>query len=182
MTAARTPAAPAARRASSKARTSKAPAHRASEPRGRSRVALRLRRARAVLAGACCLAGVLLVFELPLGELVHQRSDLAGVEAELRASSAQDHRLEAEITSLGRPSTVAAIAHQDYGLVDKGQLSYVILPTSGSGSSLLGSSKVPAGDLVPPSVSPYAPAPAAVPARRSPGLWERIAQRLEFWR
>ena len=143
--------------------------------------ARRLRRARAALAGACCLAGLLVAFELPLGQLLRQRGDLAHLDAALRSARAADGRLTGEIAALHKGATVQAIAHAEYGLVTRGQRAYAILPAAGSGAELTARPSLPLTDLVPASVSPYAPLPAAPPPNRE-GLWRRVVNRLAFWR
>lgn len=141
----------------------------------------RVRRARAALAGACCVAGLLAVFELPVGQLLRQRGDLARLNAELHNTRAADRHLSGEILALNRPATVAAIAHAEYGLVHPGQRAYAVLPAAGSGAELTARPSLPLSDLVPPSVSPYAPLAGPPPAPRT-GLWQRVMNRLAFWR
>ncbi|MCU1489215.1 MAG: hypothetical protein JWM85_620 [Acidimicrobiaceae bacterium] len=146
---------------------------------------VRVGRARAALVGAAVLSVAVLVLELPLGELLRQRQDLASAGSQLAAVQAADKHLAADVASLKRPATVAAIAHQDYGLVQKGQRAYVVLPTAGSPSALAGSGTIPTADLVPSSVSPYGSADSSgssAPARPTAGLWRRVLDRLEFWR
>lgn len=143
--------------------------------------ARRLRRARAALAGACCLAGALLVVELPLGQLVQQHSQLASVDRQLAAVSRANAHLRGAIAALRQPATVGAIAHQEYGLIQRGQKAYAILPSAGSGASLVARTTVPRADLVPTSVSPYPTANGPAPALTG-GLWRRVVDRLAFWR
>lgn len=142
--------------------------------------ALRLRRARAALVTSLVVGGLVVATQLPIGELIHQRSDLATVDAELGAANAAASRLRHDVASLGQPQTIANIAHQDYGLVNKGQTTYVVLPSSG-GAAQLSNPEIPKGDLMPSSLSPYAPVKAAV-ARSAGSLWHRVLKRLEFWR
>lgn len=152
-----------------------APRRRAHSPATR-----RLHRARAAFIGACGVALALLVFEVPVSELVHQGGELAAVDARLTATNAANARLSADVAALHKDSTVAAIAHEEYGLVERGQLAYVVLPAKGSGADLLGATKLPADDLVPAALSPYAPLTVSSP--KSPSLWRRVLDRLEFWR
>lgn len=152
----------------------------ATKRRRASTGALRLRRARAALVTSLVVGGVVVATQLPIGELVHQRSDLATVDAELGAAHAAVSRLRHDVASLGQPQTIANIAHQDYGLVNKGQTTYVVLPSSGAASQL-STPAIPTGDLMPSSLSPYAAVKAAI-ARPAGSLWHRVLKRLEFWR
>ena len=84
-------------------------------------------------------------------------------------------------------ATIAAIAHQDYGLVRPGQRSYVILPGPGSPAIAdpLAMGSIPTADLVaaPTSANVVTP-PATAPAVAGPkgSLWSRMLEHLEFWR
>jgi hypothetical protein len=84
---------------------------------------------------------------------------------------------------LSSDSTIAAIAHEQYGLIHPGQTSYVILPAAGSPA---------ANGLTTPSIAPQdlIEAPAGSPrttssSTSSPGVggfWSRFTGHLEFWR
>jgi cell division protein FtsB len=146
-----------------------------------------LYRARMVFIIAVVFAIGAIAVEFPLSELLRQRSELAGLATQLQAVDSHNAVLRSDIASLSQPSTIASIAHQDYGLVRPGQRSYVILPGPGSSAIAdpLAMGAIPAADLVaaPTSasvVTPPAPAPAPAPLKGS--FWTRVANRLEFWR
>ncbi len=141
---------------------------------------LHLRRARAALVASLVVGGLVVATQLPITELVHQRGDLATVDAELAAASSAVGRLRHDIASLRQPQAIANIAHQDYGLVRKGQTTYVVLPSSGAASQL-SKPQIPRSDLMPTSLSPYAAVKAAI-SRPAGSLWHRVLKRLEFWR
>lgn len=147
-----------------------------------------IRRAQLVLCGAIVLAAVIVGTQLPLGQIFGQRASIARETAELQQLQAQDAALSAQVHSLGQPSTVAVIAHQQYGLVYPGQISYVILPEATSAgrsqSGPLSSVTIPKSDLVPSDALIAAaaqPAPPASPDGHT-GFLGQVLQRLEFWR
>lgn len=145
-----------------------------------------IRRARLTLFVAMVLAAVIVGAELPIGQLVHESSSLASASAQLRQLQAENRALSAAVHSLGQDSTVAKLAHEQYLLVKPGQRAYVILPTpsdNGSTPGPLTTSRLPTGVLVPSdaAIDPTAPAPAAG-AEGSPGTWQQVLNRLEFWR
>jgi hypothetical protein len=108
---------------------------------------------------------------------------------QLNLLQAQNRALSAEVSSLRQSSTVARIAHQEYGLVGKGERSIVVLPSptatrdsgAGSGAGPLNSTGVPKSDLV-PSDAIVSPSAGASHPKKTPDFWERVLQRLEFWR
>ena len=140
-----------------------------------------LRRAR--LALLACLVGsfVLLVLWFPLGELMGQRSNLGVLSAELTSVEAKNQALKADVSALHSNAAIAALAHGQYGLVGRGQISYVILPAKGSssGAAALDPRPIPVADLV---AQDLAPAPSPPPTGTEPGFWSRFVDRLEFWR
>lgn len=142
-----------------------------------------LARARLGLILAALSALAIVGFELPFGELLHQRAELQVLDVQLAALDARNASLHADITALSQSSTIAAIAHEEYGLIRPGQRSFVILPAAGAGTSVaLSAPSIPPQDLVaaPPGSSGVIAATAAEHA--SPGFWERFADRLAFWR
>ncbi len=150
---------------------------------------IRLYRAKLSLVAATLIAAVLLATQLPLGELLHQRSQLAAATTELSVVAAHNRQLVADVAALQQRATIAEIAHQEYGLVWRGQRAFVVLPetsaaTSSSGS--LGFTKLAPADLVAGdgaalAGSGIAPSPPT-PAAPQPGLWTKVLARVEFWR
>ena len=139
-----------------------------------------LYRARLVLLGAGFAAIALVAAEFPFALLFHQRSELAVASGQLATVSQRNAGLRGDIRALQSNATIAEIAHEDYGLVDPGQLSYVILPPAGSAAvNSLTSDAIAPRDLVAPSAEVFA-RPRARAA--GPGLWSRFLGRLEFWR
>lgn len=145
-----------------------------------------LHRARIALVAALVLSLAILVTQLPISTLVHQRGELTVATGQLAAARAENAQLSSQIAALRRPSTVAAIAHAQYGLIEPGQIEYEIphLPGGATGTSSLAPPSVPHGDLLPPTASPVGPPPSATPASTaSPqGLWSQVVSRLAFWR
>ena len=147
---------------------------------GRARILLLL----ALVAGIAITAT-----EFPLGQLMRGRAEVAQATQQLTQFQGQNRALASAVRSLHQDGTVSRIAHQDYGLVAKGQRSVVVLPSRvpgagahGDGSGPLSATSVPKTDLVPSDaiVSPTSPATSTAP--KPPGFWERVLHRLEFWR
>jgi len=146
-------------------------------------------RARIALLVALLVGLVITATEFPLGQLMRGRAEVTEAGQQLKRLQAENRALAAEVRSLHQSGTVARIAHQDYGLVDRGQVSVVVLPSAraardagaGSGAGPLSSTGVPKSDLV-PSDAIVSPSPGAGPRRKTAGFWERVLQRLEFWR
>ncbi len=145
----------------------------------------RLHRARLALLVAVALAGALVVTQLPLGELLSQRRQLAITGQQLAEISARNAALRAENAALRQPATIEAIAHQEYGLVRPGQLAFVILPPSSSSSaSAISQAPLPRSDLVAGSAAALTGLGATSSGTGStgPGVLGRTLQQLEFWR
>jgi len=142
-----------------------------------------LRRARLALAAALVLAAAIIGFEFPFAELVHQRGELASLDASVAHVVGADAALRADIAALSSSATLAAIAHEQYGLVRPGQQPYVVLPpTRAAGPpSGLETPEIPPADLIaaPPGTTGATGSPSAP---SEPGFWARVVDRLEFWR
>ena len=149
-----------------------------------------LYRARASLLLAGGLATALLVVELPIGELLHQRTQLALVSGELARVDATNAALAGDITALGKAATIASIAHAEYGLVRSGQRAYSVVAPGSSGAVApgLASHVVPGVDLVLSSANALLAEQTTRPRTNVDGtpatgsLWSRVLDRLEFWR
>ena len=141
-----------------------------------------LYRARIFLVAAVLAAIVLLVLELPLSTILRQRGQIATASHELGLVQRRNTELRADVAALRENSAIAAIAHEEYGLVQPGQQSFVILPSAGASnaSGLLGTRSLPASDLVVQASDPSTPAAKSAPAHSS--LTSRVLDRLEFWR
>lgn len=148
-----------------------------------------LRRARAVFVAALFLAAGLLVAEFPLAGLVHARTSASTAAAELAAVRAENAALSRQVKALQSPwsPAIAALAHEEYGLVRPGESSVEVLPAhdavspDGSGDpsvASLGATTIPHADLV-PSDAVLAPEDAGVGEGGS--FWHRLVERLEFW-
>ncbi len=143
---------------------------------------MELRRARLSLLAATGLASAILAFEVPFGELAHQRGELATAAGQLARIRSLDQQLASDVSSLRESSTIAAIAHGEYGLVRPGQQAYVLL---GSGAASRGAAPslvqhvLAQSDLVVPSVDALA---TPVSADSSASLWSRVLDHLAFWR
>lgn len=132
----------------------------------------------AALVGAV----IVVAAEFPLNELLHQHAELALTQEQLATLASRNSSLNADVIALSSNSTVNAIAHEEYGLVQPGQSSYVILPAANSAAAKQGLSAavIPPQDLI-------ASGPAAASASTPPdqvaaqGFWSRFAAHLEFW-
>jgi cell division protein FtsB len=140
-----------------------------------------LRRARLVLVAAVIGALVVVGAEFPLSELLHQHAELATTQSQLSTLASRNSSLSADVSALSSNSTVNAIAHEEYGLVQPGQASYVILPAADSATARRGLSApaIPPQDLL--AAGPVAgPTSAPVPGDTG-SFWSRFASHLEFW-
>jgi hypothetical protein len=131
------------------------------------------------------------VLEFPLGELLHQRSELAVATSELAKLQSTNGALARDIGSLREPSGIAALAHGQYGLVGRGQRAYEVLaPASTVGGPVpaLAPHAISSVDVVVPSAASLAPASARSATGSADGtsdtgsLWSRVVDRLAFWR
>jgi len=132
------------------------------------------------------VAVVVLVANLPVGALLHERSTLKTDTAQLAALQAENRQLSSQVKALHDPAVVGEIAHAEYGLAEPGERSVVVLPTtaksSSSGENPLADNRIPSSDVLPsdaildPGVSP-----AAQPSGHGPGFWHRVLSSLEFW-
>lgn len=69
-------------------------------------------------------------FVFPTRQLLNERSQLQGAHLQLTALQRENAALRRDVSNLSDPSFIASIAHSEYGLVGKGQTSYLILPSS----------------------------------------------------
>ena len=141
-----------------------------------------IRRARLSLLAATGLASAILAFEVPFGEIAHQNDELVTVTGQLARVRSLDQQLASEVSSLRQSSTIAAMAHGEYGLVRPGQQAYALLDSGGASHGAVPSlvqHRIVQSDLVVPSVD----ALAQPVARSSSGsLWSRVVGHLAFWR
>jgi cell division protein FtsL len=130
-----------------------------------------MRRAVRLLLLAMIAVGVLLLFVFPFRTLVDQRHQLSSTQRQITALTKENDQLSARIKSLKTPSQIEQIAHQDFGLVMKGQQSYTIIPKSS-----------------PTTTAPVAKTPAAktpttkTPTTKTPGQAKKRAHRARRWR
>ncbi len=143
-------------------------------------------RARILFLLSLVVALAIVATELPVSQLLHVRSAVAGANQQLTSLNEANAALSQQVKDLQSPSTIENLAHAQFNLVKPGQRSYVILPSTGTGPSggtdplttnlLQPSQIVPsdAGDVPPPSTT----------SRRSSteGVWGQVLDRLEFWR
>jgi hypothetical protein len=152
-----------------------------------------LTRARIALLTSVVLASLLLVLEVPLGQLTGARSAVAATAAELSRVQRQNQVLARQIDGLEHGPMIEEIAHEEFGLVGRGQRSVVVMPGGTGaarvhgGSTLpggapatapLGSSEIPSSDLVPSDAAASPPGSQALPQ----SFWQRFLDRLEFWK
>jgi cell division protein FtsB len=145
-----------------------------------------IQRARLIFLAAVILAVVIVVGEIPLGALVHEKATIAASSRKLQILQNENNSLSQAVSSLEDPSTIERIAHAQYGLIERGQRAYVILPGPGddtTGPSPLSSTLLSPEQIVPnDAAGATAAAGSGHAANHNPSLWSQIEQRLEFWR
>jgi cell division protein FtsB len=137
-----------------------------------------------VFLGAALAAAVIVIAWFPARELVRQHDELGAVNGQLSTLAKRNASLSADISALSSNSTIAAIAHEQYGLIRRGQTSYVILPGVGSSAAsgaLTATSIAPQDLIAAPIDEPRATSTGAAPAGSS-SFWSRFSGHLEFWR
>lgn len=140
-----------------------------------------IHRVRLLFVGAVVVALAIVGGEFPLAQLLHERAAIATTTAQLQRVQAENRVLAGQVAALHQPSTIARIAHQQYGLVQKGQSSVVVLPSPGSGGKdPLVSSRLPSSDLVPSDGAVANPASSGPVDQQ--GFWSKLLNRLEFWK
>ena len=87
-----------------------------------------IQRARLFFFMALLIAGVIVVTNFPLGSLLHARTTVQTESAQLAALREANRTLSSEVRELRDPATVGQIAHEEYGLIEPGQRSVVVLP------------------------------------------------------
>lgn len=148
-----------------------------------------LKRARWAFLGALVLAGAIVVGEFPLSDLVRARAEVAAAGAELSRLRHENSSLSGQVAKLQNGSTIAEVAHRQYGLIEPGEHEEIVMPGSDSGAKVggagasgpaapLDASTIPRSDLVP---SDAALSPPASHGSAHEGFWQRFLHRLEFW-
>jgi cell division protein FtsB len=137
-----------------------------------------------VMLGAALFAAVIIVAWFPARELIGQHDELSAVNGQLSMLAKRNASLSADISALSSYSTIAAIAHEQYGLVRPGQTSYVILPAVGSAAAngALATTSIAPQDLI---AAPVDEPRSVSPRGTSSGggsFWSRFSAHLEFWR
>jgi cell division protein FtsL len=138
-----------------------------------------------VLLGAVLCAAVIVVAWFPARELLHQHDELGAVNGQLATLAKRNASLSADITALSSNSTIAEIAHEQYGLVRPGQASYVLLPAAGSAAAngaLTTTSIAPQDLIAAPVDEPRAAPTSSASAVAAGSFWSRFSAHLEFWR
>ncbi len=90
------------------------------------------RRRRRIFRGALLavvLVGLLFAFVYPTRTYLEQRRETRDAEAQLQLLQSQRAQLQAEAKDLSKDSEVIRIARERYGLVQPGQIPFLILPT-----------------------------------------------------
>ena len=153
-----------------------------------------LYRARIAFVVAVVLGAILLATEFPLAGLVHARATANATAAELSRIQTENRTLSNQVHDLRQGSTIQQIAHQEYGLVEQGQRSVVIMPGGGNTGSVrghgtsgpsapLGSTTIPKSDIVPTDSSlSTGVGGGGSGAGSGGGFWQRLLNRLEFWK
>lgn len=152
-----------------------------------------LQRARLVFVTALVLAVVVLFTEFPIADLTHARSSVASASVELSKVQRENDALRLQVRDLKQGSTVEEIAHDEYGLVEPGQQSVVVMPSNASASAdrkssaggeeaeaPLGATTIPESDIVPSDAALAQVSGASTSSGDS--FWHRVLDRLEFWK
>jgi cell division protein FtsB len=90
------------------------------------------RRRRRIVRGALlavALVGLLFAFVYPTRTYLDQRRETRDAEAQLELLRSQRAQLQTQAKDLSKDSEVIRIAREHYGLVQPGQIPFVILPT-----------------------------------------------------
>ncbi|MGH9171424.1 MAG: septum formation initiator family protein [Acidimicrobiales bacterium] len=128
---------------------------------------------------------VLVATEFPWHQLLDERAGVARSSQQLTQLQNANHALQAEVNSLHQSSTIEGVAHSQYGLVEPGQRSVVVLAGGGTGAKgPLSATKIPESDIVPSDslVAGSGTGGAAVAGSHPSGFWGQLLQRLEFWK
>ncbi len=145
-----------------------------------------IRRARLFLLVALLIAAAIVVANFPLGALLNDRSTVRAETAQLAALRAANRAMAIEARALQDAATVGRIAHEEYGMISRGQRSLVVLPSTtasvASAGNPLADNPIPSSDLLPSDAILDPAVPVAQPSGHGPGFWQRVADRLEFWR
>ena len=136
------------------------------------------------MLGAALFAAVIVVAWFPARELIGQHEELSAVNGQLSVLAKRNASLSADISALSSYSTIAAIAHEQYGLVRRGQSSYVILPAVGSAAAngALTTVSIAPQDLIAAPIDEPRPASTGGSSTGSASFWSRFESHLEFWR
>ena len=142
-----------------------------------------LHRARQMLIVVFLGTIVLVAIEFPLRQLMSQRAQISKTALALQTVEIHNTILQRDIASLSKTSTILSIAHQEYGLVQPGQRSYVILPNANARQNMnpLTALAIPAEVLGATSGSTAVASASHTVARPVGSLWSRMLRRLEFW-
>jgi cell division protein FtsB len=145
-----------------------------------------IRKARFALLTSVVAAAVIVGVQFPLSELWHEHSAVAAASRELAGLERADSNLQRQVAALKNPSTIARLAHQDYGLVGPGETYEVVLPSANdarSGADPLADNRLPPSQLVPSDATIAAP-DTGPPGSSGSGqsFFSRLVQRLEFWK
>jgi cell division protein FtsB len=137
-----------------------------------------------VMLSAALFAAVIVFAWFPARELIGQHEELSAVNGQLSVLAKRNASLSADISALSSYSTIAAIAHEQYGLVRPGQTSYVILPAVGSAAAngALATSSIAPQDLIAAPVDEPRPASGGSSSAGAGSFWSRFSSHLEFWR
>jgi cell division protein FtsB len=137
-----------------------------------------------VLLGAALCAAVIVLAWFPARELIRQHDELGAVNGQLTTLAKRNASLSADITALSSNSTIAAIAHEQYGLVRRGQTSYVILPAVGSAAAngALTTASIAPQDLIAAPIDEPRATTTGSAAAGAGSFWSRFSSHLEFWR
>jgi cell division protein FtsL len=137
-----------------------------------------------VFLGATLCAAVIVIAWFPARELIRQHDELGAVNGQLATLAKRNASLSADVAALSSNSTIAAIAHEQYGLIRRGQTSYVILPGVGSGATngaLTTTSIAPQNLIAAPIDEPRVATTGGAPGATG-SFWSRFSGHLEFWR
>jgi cell division protein FtsL len=139
-------------------------------------------RTRLLLLVALVVGIAIIATEFPFRQLLDERASVTQSSQQLRQLDQANRSLQSQVKSLSQASAIEGLAHSQYGLVQAGQRSVIVLPGGGTGTTgPLASNGIPKSDIVPSDSIVSTPGGGNL-SENSSSFWGRVLQRLEFWK
>lgn len=145
-----------------------------------------IKRARLFFVLAVLVAAGILVANFPAGSIMAERSAVRADAVRLANLRSETSALAAQVKALHHAATVGQIAHEEYGLIEPGEQSVVVLPgsakkPSNTTANPLADNPIPSSDLLPSdSILDSGVTPQRA-VHQTRGFWHRFMGSLEFW-